>query len=281
MRILLTGASGFIGQPVLKRSFLVADLSCLNTVEPELVRFKPEVCIHAAWHGIPDYSEQTCRVNLLMAVNLFSFLARGTSCQKLIGLGSCLEYHPLQGQCVESAAGAPHSFFSWAKQAIGDFGGILAREQSREFFWFRIFYIYGPGQRSQALIPSLIRQFSKGESPTLESPGNINDFVYVDDVADAIVQAAVSSATPGTYNLGSGSPRAILDVCASVEREISGLTQVTDGLGADASAPLKSKFWADIFQAKSHLHWTPRVSLEEGIRRVRTSTERVKDDPTA
>jgi nucleoside-diphosphate-sugar epimerase len=307
MRILLTGASGFIGQPVLQRllaaghevlavtrfgshsartqhpnlRFLVADLSCLSTVEPELARFKPDTCVHTAWHGIPDYSELTCRVNLLMAINLFSFLAHGTSCSRLIGLGSCLEYHPLQGQCLESEAGAPHSFFSWAKQSIGDFGTILAREQSREFFWLRVFYVYGARQRSQALIPTLIRQFKQGERPVLQSPGNLNDFIYVDDVADAVVQAATGTATSGTYNLGSGVPRSILDVCASVEREISGRTQLADSMREEASAPPKSKLWADISQAKKRLGWEPRVSFEEGIRRVKELSESAQNNETA
>ena len=61
--------------------------------------------------------------------------------------------------------------------------------QNIQLFWMRIFYVYGPRQRSKSLIPTILTKLIEGQLPDLRTPKNSNDFVYIDDVVDAFTKS--------------------------------------------------------------------------------------------
>ena len=291
MRILITGATGFVGTYVVKSlqnygyklsllvrnvgdvshlrnldtEFIKGNLGNLDAVKKSIQEFEPEVCIHLAWEKIPDYSADISKLNLDNSISFLNFIVRESNCKKIIVSGSCLEYGKACGECKESDNVKTTSFFAWAKQSIYNFASLICDYSAIELIWFRIFYVYGPGQRSGSLIPLIINTFNKRECPDIMRPHNKNDFVYVEDVAKAFQIAATKKIPPGLYNLGSGISTSVYEVCKTAELLITGQTFLSEHLRDTNKEQEIIDFWADTIKTKQTLDWTANTSLEEGI----------------
>jgi nucleoside-diphosphate-sugar epimerase len=141
MKILLSGGSGFIGKNLLnflsqnnenimvigrnlnsikidKLNKLKLDLNNPDASYDEIIKYNPDVFVHLAWEGIPDYSEENCRKNYFNTVKLIRMLVNSTSCSKIISTGSCWEYNDgkIIGKCKESETINPSKAFSIYKK---------------------------------------------------------------------------------------------------------------------------------------------------------------------
>lgn len=293
MRVLVTGPTGFVGKHVVRALsnrghelgllvrdagkadalkapdsvLLEGDLDGAQSLKGLLKDFAPQACVHLAWEGIPDYSAAVSKRNLDRSLHLADLLAAETPCKKIVVSGSCFEYGKTRGVCAESDPVQTASYIAWAKQALYNYLTLLGGKSSLRTVWFRFFYVYGPGQRSDSLIPTIVRSLMKGEMPDVRNPYNANDFVYIEDVAEAIRLGVEKDPDSGVYNLGSGRATSILDVCRLIERELPGRGEFSERLSARRPAEEPAGFWADISKAKKVLGWEPKRSLPEGIRR--------------
>ena len=301
MKILVTGATGFIGRPVLDLltrndhqvlalvrpphdvagienssvRCLRGDLADLASLKPEIRSFDPEAVIHLAWQGIPDFSPSLCQLNLSQSIALIDLLIKETRCQKIVMSGSCYEYGRSQGPCEESQLTAPASFFTLAKSSLYQYASLRCQEKKISCVWMRPFYVYGPGQRKKSLIPTLIDAFSNQTAPGINNPFNANDFIYVEDVAEGFCRAAGTDVPSGIYNLGSGHATSVIDICELVEQQTSGPTGFTQQIRRASSAQSSVNFWADMRKVQKIFGWTPSVPMDEGIRRSISALERV------
>ncbi|MBT5378516.1 MAG: NAD(P)-dependent oxidoreductase [Opitutae bacterium] len=300
MRVLLTGGSGFVGQYVLSRlistkleilatssplndqerivagnlRWLQCDLSEPPSYSRSIIEFEPDVVIHLAWQGIPNYSAEISGLNLRNSASFLNLVATETACTQLVIAGSCMEY---QRDWVSREIdafpriGEKGSFLAWAKNSLRDYCFLLGAEKGMNVAWLRIFYVYGSGQRAGALIPTLISAATSGTGFELKNPENQNDFVYVKDVAEAIVLATMAeSSINGIYDVGSGNLTAIRDICSFVEHEITGKTSNKSlmskkGIGPGGSVNIEP-IVADLKGIKKELDWEPEWKLEDGIR---------------
>ena len=293
MRVLITGATGFVGRHVVKALqnhgyklalfvrnvdgalhlknldtvFIKGDLGNLDAVKTPIREFNPDVCIHLAWEGIPDYSADISKSNLDNSINFLNFIAKETDCRKIIISGSCFEYGKTHGECKESDNVQTTSFFAWAKQSICNYASLICEQSAIDLIWFRIFYVYGPGQRAGSLIPVIINKFNKAECPDIMKPHNKNDFVYVEDVATAFQIAAINKIPSGIYNLGSGVSTSVYEVCKTAELLITGQTLISEQLRGANKEQGVTDFRADISKTSHTLDWKISTLLEEGIRK--------------
>jgi nucleoside-diphosphate-sugar epimerase len=285
MKIFLTGASGFIGRHVLTKLLAEghevltitrsrisaeetapnwqqyqADITCWGTFEEQVRAFAPEGCIHAAWAQTHDYSEKVCRINQMASVNLLGFCFGLPSVKTVTALGSCLEYGNSSGACVEANVPDPETWFAWCKQSIRHYGEIQAKQTNKSFRWMRIFYAYGPGQRSGALIPSVLESLAAGAKPQLKNPDMGCDFIHVDDVAEGIVRTSVG-ANGGALTLNLGGGRAVTagSVAHHLDSAANGQTSPSDLITA------KNGLWSDNSKIVQSLKWKPSISLETGL----------------
>jgi len=290
MRILVSGATGFVGRHVINQiqgagndivsialenvsgesnyksiNWIRANLAYLEPVKPIIKSFNPEVVIHLAWQGIPNYSEGISKVNLDNSVQLLGFVLDETDCRKIIVSGSCLEYGKNEGLCRESDPIQLTSFFSWAKYSLYQYLLLKCGERKVDLIWFRLFYVYGPGQRRGSLIPTLVQTLKDKRSPLIRSPLNRNDFIYMEDVAEAFRWAVELRIESGIYNLGSGQSRSVYDACQIVERKILGTNEISERMKHGATPEQEVNFWADMRKTKHALNWAPKTSLEQGI----------------
>ena len=247
---------------------LKGDLNDLAAIKNDLKIFDPEVVIHLAWEGIPDFSFRMSQINLLNSIRLVDFLLDETHCRKIVIAGSCFECGSIQGKCSEAQYFTLNSFFVWAKQSLYHYALLRCDEAKVDLVWPRLFYVYGPGQKRKSLIPILVDAFTDGRIPEIQNPWNANDFVDVEDVARAFLLAVEKTIDSGVYNLGSGRSTEVIKICEIVERQITGKTQMTQQLKNQRRDVKQSvNFWADTSKTENALGWQVQVPVEEGIRR--------------
>ena len=224
MRILVTGLNGFIGKnlsnkfskddlilsltreidktikiPNLKQ--LKGDISNPEAWKDSVLEFSPECCIHLAWEGIPDFSLGKCRENLHKNLIFLEFL-REIRIKNLIVAGSCWEYGDCEGEIDENFRPQNPSVFALSKLSILSFVKRISYENNFNFKWARIFFAYGPHQMAKSLIPSIRLDISKKEN-NIKNPYASQDFIYVEDVANAILKLSDNKTPSGIYNIGS------------------------------------------------------------------------------
>jgi UDP-glucose 4-epimerase len=290
LRVLITGASGFIGLPLTIRiaelghnvlamgrkatetkslnnlTWLEADLSLLDSYQLQVKSFSPEVIIHLAWQDIPDYSLEKSLLNLNQSLEFINLISSLKSCKKILISGSCWEYGKDQGECIDSDNSISNNYFTLAKHSLRLWTEMIAKEKSITLGWFRLFYVYGPGQRSESLIPTLFQYLRNEQLPEIKTPYNASDFIYIDDVVEAFKIATYTSFESGIFNLGSGSAIPALDVCKHIEKIVLNSSSLSKKIEKSIqSLDSEINFWADISKCEVDLKWSPKISLEEGI----------------
>lgn len=291
MRVLVTGATGFIGMrlckalvdrghevmgtsrnPSVDRDQMVGITHTTylmgKTLPESVVSFSPEVLAHLSWSGIPDFSARTCAANVADQVHFLDETKKLTQLTKVLVAGSCAEYGAQKGLCQEADRNPPDSYFSWAKQSLYDYFRLSCQKRELLLLWLRVFYVYGPGQRSAALIPTLLKAFRSGQRPDIRNPTAANDFIFVDDVVDAFILGIEQRAATGVLNIGSGRQSTVLEVSQIAENLINKVTTYSEGFSEGHREVEAAVMVADISQAKSVLGWEPKVRLPEGIART-------------
>ncbi|MBC8227526.1 MAG: NAD(P)-dependent oxidoreductase [Gammaproteobacteria bacterium] len=290
-RVLITGASGFIGSPLVKKlldnNFEVlaisrnkpednysnrdvwyeADINKLDSYKTCIEEFQPQVVIHLAWQDIPNYSFEISLLNLKNTLEFLSFVSDIASCKKILISGSCWEFNKRQGECIESLIGEPKDHFTWAKHSIRTWLEIVCKQKQITLAWIRIFYVYGPRQRRGSLIPTLINHLSQKELPPIKTPNDACDFIYIDDVVDGFYQATNKNIHSGNFNLGSGFSIKVLEVSRHIENLLYGKEVITQKIKEQSTGIESSmNFWAGINKTKETLNWKPMITIEDGIK---------------
>jgi nucleoside-diphosphate-sugar epimerase len=232
-------------------------------VSAHIMAHKPEALVHLAWEGLPDYSLAGCLRNLDYGARVF-LAAAEAGCSCVLATGSCWEYASRHGCLSEDdplgAAGA----FPAVKNALRFIGEAIARQYGRRFYWLRLFFVYGPGQRSTSLIPHVIEALRNNQPPKIQTPHNRHDFIFVEDVARAIAEV-LERQPPGTvYNVGSGQPTAVEEIVRLIHRMLQKAYNPSRFMAAQPGA--QQDFWADVSRLRQDTGWQPRYDVKSGLR---------------
>lgn len=297
MRVLLTGATGFIGSALLRRlladgqhevavlirpesdPWRVADvldrvhritgaLEDLEAVQPAVADFAPEAVLHLAWFGVGNALRNDARQvgNIAGTVALVE-LAREVGARHWIGLGSQAEYGPCAGPIAEDEPTRPTTLYGITKLSAGLLARHLCAEAGMRFAWLRVFSTYGPGDDPAWMIPYLILRLLRGERPALTAGAQLWDYLYVDDAAEAIARVLEDPRAEGVFNLGSGTADTIRAIVERVRDLID--PDLPLGFGEVPYRPDQvMRLQADIGRLRADLGWSPRVGLDEGLKRT-------------
>jgi nucleoside-diphosphate-sugar epimerase len=131
----------------------------------------------------------------------------------------------------------------------------------------RLFLVYGKHEASTRLIPTLIKAYRNNESPQLNNPENVRDFVYIDDVIDALIRISDSGHCGEVYNIGSGVEHSVKEVANIVKNIFNSKIDPTWGVAGQRS--FEPRHWrADIRKAEKMLSWKPQTDLVSGLEKI-------------
>jgi nucleoside-diphosphate-sugar epimerase len=281
MKVLLTGASGFIGHYVLlqlekKGIFpVVVGRTCPigfkgEFIEVDLLRsgdcrdFTQHVgashLIHLAWfteHGKYWNSPLNFRWGEASVRLVEAFCEAGG--QKVVMAGTCAEYDWTSGYCREDSTELnPVSIYGVAKDSTRRLISSLCDSQKIAFAWGRIFFPYGKGEDTRRLVPSLIEVFRSNRPPFGVNANAFRDFLNVEDVASGFIKLLLSNAE-GNYNISSGKPTQIADLVKVIAKVLNGNPQIILDLSTERPGEPEILF-GDSGKLKA-LGWQPLHSI--------------------
>lgn len=289
-RVLVTGASGFLGRScvaaLIARGFEVhgtgsgappqgvtnlqwhaANLLNQFSRRELLQQLRPTHLVHLAWETRPglyrDSPDNPAWAEASLDL-LHQALAIGT--ERIIGIGTCFEYGASPGPCTETMACRPANSYGSAKLAVAK-GFAAAARDGAGAAWGRVFIPFGPGEHAAKLIPSLIRNLAAGREFDCSHGEQLRDFLYVEDLADAIATVLESRLT-GVVNLASGEPRSLRSVIAHFARLLGGEDRIRYGTRKASGLDAEPMIIADIDRLRQETGWVPRIGWEEGAART-------------
>lgn len=251
MKVMVTGAAGFLGAYVLRAlerqgiaalavgrtrpcdcagaDFIAADLLAEQDLAPLCAQARASHLVHLAWftrHG--EYVSSPLNFRWVDASTRLVEAFCKIGGQHVLVAGSCAEYQSSDGRCDEDTTPLhPATVYGVAKDATRRLLMALCAQHRVPCAWARIFFPYGAGEASPRLLPRLIAAL-QGKAPGFGVSGAAQrDFLHAGDVAQGILCLS-RSRTAGSYNLSSGRPVEI----AGLVRELAQL------LGKDPQAVL-------------------------------------------
>jgi nucleoside-diphosphate-sugar epimerase len=246
MRVLVTGATGFIGNHVVTallagghdvvvctrnpekaRAFTwYPDVTCITAAvgKPDASLFEragaPSVLIHAAWDRLDNYRDPS-HVDAQLAEH-YEFIRGlvGAGLGQCLVLGTCLEYGLQEGALSEDMQAKPILAYPQAKDKLRQLLAALQTEHHFTLQWVRLFYLYGQGQRPTSLLAQLDTALDTGKDSFDMSPGDqLRDYLPVSDVAKIVCKIAERREFDGIVNCCSGHPVSVLDLVRQRLRE--------------------------------------------------------------
>lgn len=286
-RVLLTGASGFIGRHVLTQferqgvsvmvvgrtrprgfsgKFIEADLLHPGSCESIAREARATHLVHMAWH-VEHSNFWSSSTNLRWvdaSVRLLeSFCAEGG--QHVVVAGTCAEYDWSAGYCREDETPlVPATLYGTAKDATRRLFTAICETNGVGFAWGRIFLPYGFGEDNRRLIPSLFEVFRGRRQPFGVNAEAFRDFIHVEDVSRGFVHLLHSNAV-GSYNISSGKPTSIINLVCLVANACNADPRLVLDLALDR--PSEPRLLVGDNSKLERLGWTATQNISERIQR--------------
>lgn len=297
-RVLLTGASGFVGANLARRllreghevhlilrpehrSWRIEEIKHDVRIhlldmsdEPRLSRvvagIRPEWIFHLAAYGA--YSHQTefhrmVEVNFVQTTNLLRACLR-QGFEAFVNTGSSSEYGFKSSPPREEDLPEPNSDYAVTKLSATLHCQMMAAKHGARIFTMRLYSVFGPYEEPSRLVPTLLANGLRGGLPPLVAPETARDFVHTEDVCDAFLSVASAEASRGgVFNVGTGVQTSLRDLVTLVKGQMS--ITAEPKWGSMPGRIWDTSTWVcDNRKLRAETGWTPRTLLAEGLQQT-------------
>lgn len=289
-KVLITGASGFLGSNLISQAVKKTDWKIYAVVsgkrpisfpdgvtpvtanlledsgEESIVKIiEPEIIIHMAW-GFDGGGYRSSQANMQWLEASLRLLRDFAECggKYFFFAGSSSEYgHNVEGFCTEASLTNPEDLYGMCKNSFNRVASMFCELNNIKYSSGRIFTVYGAGDRHPfGLIPSAVAAFEKNEDFYCREPGKQWNFIYAEDVVSAIIEA-IKSEYLGIFNIA-GETETVYEVL----RKIHQCTKSEGKIVCSESKQKLNGLIADTHILNDVIGFTPQISLDEGIKRT-------------
>ena len=231
MKILITGANGYLGQGIVKSvldrgcDVVAADFAVENvddraekvacdlfSIENPYEYFgKPDVLLHLAWKdGFVHYSDS----HIMDLPKHYTFIHNmvKSDIKKIAVMGSMHEIGFYEGSIDENTPCNPESFYGIAKNALREVAKIYCKQENKIFQWLRGFYIVGNSQYGSSIFSKITAAEKEGKEKFPFTKGlNQFDFIDYDEFCEQVAMTINQDEVTGIINICSGRPEKLSD----------------------------------------------------------------------
>lgn len=272
--ILVTGATGFIGKHLIKKipNYKIAvdhngknvDLRIRNKV---LKIKRADIVIHLAGK-IPSKKNYSQNIffehNVLGTLNILEYCVK-KKIKKMIFVSSYVYGTPNKNPINENHQIRPHNIYAKSKVLSEELCKIYSQKYKIQIIILRPFNIYGNLQKDDSLISNIIKSIKNNKQITIVNKNNKRDYLYIDDLIDAIIKLIEYKCEFEIFNIGSGKSYSFEKVIELFENKTKKKISRKNEISKINNIP---KIQADISKIKKEINWNPKYSLVEGVEKI-------------
>ena len=296
-RIAVTGASGFIGLQLLRglheagaeivallvggkptapldslpfsvERILVDDVAEIGrAVHQAAARYVVHLSAYISTERSLASLRQTVQSNLLPTISVLTAAAE-MGAERVILMGSCEEYSQNASPFDTAVSPDPSSPYGASKAAATAYARMFTNAFRLPTVVLRPSVVYGPRQSSRMLISQVMKALAENRTIDVTEGKQTRDFVYVDDVVNAILHALTASGIEGdVWNVGSGEVVTVRDCLERIERLTGRHGLIEYGKRAYIDREI-FHYQLKVEETYAAFSWRPSVMLDEGLRRT-------------
>ena len=290
-KILITGGTGFIGYHLSKRCINLGwSVTSLSSSSPKpnkkiqgvkyikvdirnkkkLFKIKKDFDYIVNLAGYVDHSnkKKTLESHYIGCQNLAS-LFLNKKIKKFVQIGSSIEYGKLRSPQKENKKNSHSTFSVYGKAKLSSTKYLMTMYKKKKFpaTVIRLYLVYGPKQDINRVIPITIKNALLDKKFNCSSGLQFRDFIFIDDVINAILKTLKNKKTNGEIiNIGTSKPVKIKDLIIRICFLV--------GSGKPIFGKIKLRkdeiryLYPNISKAKKILKWMPKISLNTGLKRT-------------
>lgn len=258
-KILITGATGFIGTnliPILLENGYAVVASSRDiekaktqpwlkqveyiswTIEntPASINLynhfnQPDLLIHLAWEGLPNYASSHHIETNMMANYFFCKNLIQHGLKDLTIAGTCMEYGKVNGELYEDMPSNPANAYAIGKVNLLNCLHALKNQFDFDLKWLRLFYMYGEGQHKNSLYGQLMEAIKERKEYFNMSKGDqIRDYLSIQEMTSFIMKAALQKKITGIINICSGRPITVKSFVETIIKQNHSSLQLNTGV---------------------------------------------------
>jgi nucleoside-diphosphate-sugar epimerase len=272
--ILITGTTGFIGKHLVKKIpnyNIVVNHNKKNIdlrIRKEVLKIKKaDIVIHLAGK-IPSEKNYSKNIffehNVLGTLNILEYCIKN-KVKKMIFVSSYLYGVPKKNPINEKQQVKPHNIYAKSKVLCEELCKMYAEKYKIQIIILRPFNIYGNLQKDNSLISNIIKSIKNNNRITIINKNNKRDYLFIDDLIDAIIKLIDYKCEFEIFNIGSGKSYSFENVIQIFEKKTKKKIIRKYEISKKNSIP---KIQADISKIKKEINWNPKYSLVEGIEKI-------------
>ncbi|PHQ36747.1 NAD-dependent epimerase/dehydratase family protein [Rhodopirellula bahusiensis] len=295
MRVLVTGATGFIGRWILPAlaardceviavssspnaaschestagqsdvRWITGDLLDHSAIASTVAQANADTLVHTAWDTTPGTYWTTSKNLDWVSASLKLFQAfQQSGGKRIVAAGTSAEYSwGDDANLTEGVNEQSNTLYGVAKDSLRRTLEQWAAVKNLSWAWGRVFCPFGPHERVERLIPKLIGRLCANEPMPFDSGNLIRDFISVQDLGDAFAALATSS-IQGPINLASGQDTSIRDIVTILAQHMGRIDQVQfDSLPDPKGQP--KRIVADIGRQTNELGWQSSTTVKQRL----------------